>query len=41
MMPEVRENEGREPIPAAQSPIRVLIVDDHAILRAGEREMLS
>src|SRR5512138_1608363 len=40
-MLEVRENEGPENIPATQTPIRVLIVDDHAILRAGVREMLS
>jgi DNA-binding NarL/FixJ family response regulator len=35
------ENEGRSPFHAAQAPVRVLIVDDHAILRAGVREMLS
>ena len=40
-MLEVRENEGSENIPATQAPIRVLIVDDHAILRAGVREMLG
>jgi two-component system invasion response regulator UvrY len=35
------ETEMRETPPAVQSSIRVLIVDDHAILRAGVREMLS
>src|SRR5690606_35110251 len=40
-MLDVRENEGRDNVPAQQTPIRVLIVDDHAILRAGVREMLS
>jgi len=35
------ENEGRSTFHAAQAPVRVLIVDDHAILRAGVREMLS
>ena len=36
-----RENEIQEPHTNAQKEIRVLIVDDHAILRAGVREMLS
>jgi two-component system, NarL family, invasion response regulator UvrY len=40
-MLDARENEAPENIPATQTPIRVLIVDDHAILRAGVREMLS
>jgi len=40
-MLDTRENEGRSAFHAAQAPIRVLIVDDHAILRAGVREMLS
>jgi len=35
------ESEIRDTPPAVQSTIRVLIVDDHAILRAGVREMLS
>jgi DNA-binding NarL/FixJ family response regulator len=38
-MLDARQNE-RE-YGAVQTPIRVLIVDDHAILRAGVREMLS
>src|SRR5690606_3046602 len=41
MMLEVRESENRENAPAVHTPVRVLIVDDHAILRAGVREMLS
>lgn len=40
-MLNARENEVRNSSPAVQSMIRVLIVDDHAILRAGVREMLS
>src|SRR5262249_50742144 len=36
-----RENEIEEPHTSVQKEIRVLIVDDHAILRAGVREMLS
>lgn len=40
-MLETRENENREPFQQVQTPIRVMIVDDHAILRAGVREMLS
>jgi DNA-binding NarL/FixJ family response regulator len=36
-----RENEIQEPHTSVQKEIRVLIVDDHAILRAGVREMLS
>jgi DNA-binding NarL/FixJ family response regulator len=36
-----RETEVSEPHQNAQHPIRVLIVDDHAILRAGVREMLA
>jgi CheY-like chemotaxis protein len=36
-----RENEVRETHTSAQTQIRVLIVDDHAILRAGVREMLA
>lgn len=40
-MLETRENESRDTLQTAQTPIRVLIVDDHAILRAGVREMLS
>lgn len=40
-MLDVRENEAREGVPGTQAPIKVLIVDDHAILRAGVREMLS
>ena len=39
-MLDARQNDGRE-YGAVQTPIRVLIVDDHAILRAGVREMLS
>jgi len=35
------ETEMRDTPPAVQGTIRVLIVDDHAILRAGVREMLS
>src|SRR5687768_14571944 len=40
-MLDARETEAREGLPATQTPIKVLIVDDHAILRAGVREMLS
>src|SRR5687768_9032165 len=36
-----RENEARDAFQALQTPIRVMIVDDHAILRAGVREMLA
>ena len=36
-----RENEVTDPPRTAQTPIRVMIVDDHAILRAGVREMLQ
>jgi len=35
------ETEMRDTPPAVHGTIRVLIVDDHAILRAGVREMLS
>jgi len=35
------ETEMRDTPPAVHSTIRVLIVDDHALLRAGVREMLS
>jgi len=41
MMLDVRENESRDTFQQVQAPIRVMIVDDHAILRAGVREMLS
>ena len=34
-----RENEARDAFQALQTPIRVLIVDDHAILRAGVRDV--
>jgi len=40
-MLNARENEIQEAHPSVQKEIRVLIVDDHAILRAGVREMLS
>ena len=40
-MLDARQNDGRENYGAVQTPIRVLIVDDHAILRAGVREMLA
>lgn len=36
-----RESEVTEQPRGVQNPIRVLIVDDHAILRAGVREMLA
>jgi two-component system, NarL family, invasion response regulator UvrY len=36
-----RENEVTDPHRTVQNPIRVMIVDDHAILRAGVREMLQ
>jgi DNA-binding NarL/FixJ family response regulator len=36
-----RENEVTDPTRTVQNPIRVIIVDDHAILRAGVREMLQ
>jgi DNA-binding NarL/FixJ family response regulator len=36
-----RENEVADPHRNVQNPIRVMIVDDHAILRAGVREMLQ
>ena len=40
-MLNTRETEVTEPHQNVQNPIRVLIVDDHAILRAGVREMLA
>ncbi len=40
-MLDAREGESRDNFQAVQAPVRVLIVDDHAILRAGVREMLS
>ena len=40
-MLNTRETEDSEPHQNVQHPIRVLIVDDHAILRAGVREMLA
>ncbi len=40
-MLNTRETEVSEPHQNVQHPIRVLIVDDHAILRAGVREMLA
>lgn len=40
-MLNARENEIQEPHTSVQKEIRILIVDDHAILRAGVREMLS
>jgi len=40
-MLNTRETEVSEPHANVQHPIRVLIVDDHAILRAGVREMLA
>jgi DNA-binding NarL/FixJ family response regulator len=40
-MLNARETEVRDTPTAVQGAIRVLIVDDHAILRAGVREMLS
>jgi two-component system, NarL family, invasion response regulator UvrY len=36
-----RENEVTDPHRNVQNPIRVMIVDDHAVLRAGVREMLQ
>jgi DNA-binding NarL/FixJ family response regulator len=36
-----RENEVPDPHRTVQNPIRIMIVDDHAILRAGVREMLQ
>jgi len=36
-----RENEVTDPQRTVQNPIRIMIVDDHAILRAGVREMLQ
>jgi len=36
-----RENEVPDPHRQVTNPIRVMIVDDHAILRAGVREMLQ
>jgi len=36
-----RENEVTDTHHNVQNPIRVMIVDDHAILRAGVREMLQ
>ena len=41
MMLETREGENRENFQAVHTPVRVLSVDDHAILRAGVREMLA
>ena len=40
-MLNARESEVRDSAVTLPGPIRVLIVDDHAILRAGVREMLS
>src|SRR5262245_12947346 len=40
-MLDARENEGRDTFQQVQTPIKVMSVDDHAILRAGVREMLS
>lgn len=40
-MLNARENQIQEAHASVQKEIRVLIVDDHAILRAGVREMLS
>lgn len=40
-MLNTRETEATDPHQNVQNPIRVLIVDDHAILRAGVREMLA
>jgi two-component system, NarL family, invasion response regulator UvrY len=40
-MLNTRENEGTDQHQSVQNPIRILIVDDHAILRAGVREMLA
>jgi two-component system, NarL family, invasion response regulator UvrY len=40
-MLNTRENEASDTPPGVQNPIRILIVDDHAILRAGVREMLQ
>ena len=40
-MLNTRETEVTDPHQNVQNPIRVLIVDDHAILRAGVREMLA
>ena len=36
-MLDARENEGRDTFQQTQTPIKVMIVDDHAILRAGVR----
>jgi two-component system, NarL family, invasion response regulator UvrY len=36
-----RENEVTDPPRTVGNPIRIMIVDDHAILRAGVREMLQ
>jgi two-component system, NarL family, invasion response regulator UvrY len=36
-----RENEVTDPQRTVQNPLRIMIVDDHAILRAGVREMLQ
>jgi two-component system, NarL family, invasion response regulator UvrY len=40
-MLNTRENEVTEPHSSVQNPLRIMIVDDHAILRAGVREMLA
>ena len=40
-MLNTRENEVTDQHQTVQNPIRILIVDDHAILRAGVREMLA
>lgn len=40
-MLNARENEVRDTSATVRSAIRILIVDDHAILRAGVREMLA
>lgn len=40
-MLNARENEVRDTSTTARGAIRILIVDDHAILRAGVREMLA
>ncbi len=40
-MLNARENEVRDTSTTVRSAIRILIVDDHAILRAGVREMLA
>jgi DNA-binding NarL/FixJ family response regulator len=40
-MLNTRENEAADQHHSVQNPIRIMIVDDHAILRAGVREMLA